>query len=157
MNAALVPNLRFRMFRIIAIFFIAFSFAQADDILCSVPSSLVQQEINKVVEFRDGDSIKYENALLALHSNKSDVATEAAVRLKSVYLGSWPGTANDCEIFKRGPSSLKYLDSNEYCLNESTVQKKYLSSHTPKSVQKNKQYIASKIRSPNDGWCVFDG
>lgn len=144
------------MFRAIATILFLVNLTHADEIVCSMPNKEVSDKIKQVISLHGKDPIKYEEALYELHSNTSKESTEAIVRLMSVYLGSWPGTANDCEIYKRGEQSLPYLDMMQYCLDSRMVPKGILTEHGPKWVQEQKQHLVSKIRNPKAGWCNFD-
>jgi hypothetical protein len=127
-----------------------------EKIVCSTPNELVKNKIEKVLHAREYDPSKFEGLLYQLHSDKSIEATEAIVRLESVYLGSWPSTANGCEIYHRGRQSLSYLKNPAYCLNSIMITEKLLLKFTPQLVFKKKQHISDKINSSYTGWCNFD-
>lgn len=91
-----------------------------------------------------------------LHDQKTEHSTEALVRLMSVYLGSAPGTLNDCEIFNRGDMAMKYLSNAEICLDSSLVKESFLTGNGPGWVKNQKEIILKKIEIGDSDWCSFD-
>jgi len=142
----------------ILIIFIAYlgnSYAGSEK--CSTPSSNVMKLVNLVIaEMGKKDIFSYEEALNELYKDKSNEATEALVRLMSVYLGSEPGVTRNCEIFSRGKAALKYLENPKFCLDSSMVEKELLSSNGPEFTKMKKRSIRKNIISGDERYCKFD-
>ena len=122
---------------------------------CSQPTKNVDALIKPVLFAREHDYSNYENALDTLHNNKSNDATEAIVRLMSIYLGSGPGTWNTCEIYIRKGKARRFLSNSSYCLDSNLVSSS-LNFLPPLEVIENKNYIIKKMNEPDVGWCDFD-
>ncbi len=123
---------------------------------CSPPNKEVKAIIDDILTVKETDYLNYEATLYKYHDIKSDISTEALVRLMSIYLGSAPGVLNDCEIFSREGSALYYLADPKYCLNSTMVKESLLSSHGTDWVYEQKINIKNKITSKNTDWCDFD-
>ena len=122
---------------------------------CSKPIKNVEYLIKPVLHAREHDYLNYESTLDTLHKNKSNDATEAIVRLMSVYLGSGPSTLNSCEVYNRKAEAVKYLSESTYCL-DSIIVNGAFELLPPLQVIEKKEYIIKMLNEPDVGWCDFD-
>jgi len=122
---------------------------------CSAPSKEVMELLAPLIQARL-ESGYVEGEINKLRANKSKFSTEALIRAKSAYWGSWPGTLVDCEIDTRAMAALPFLDNPEYCLDSTMVDPKVLLDARPSDVNIRKKRKADWIRKGNVGTCEFD-
>ncbi len=124
-------------------------------IQCSKMSKTVNTLISKIISKRNNTE-EYIGALEVLFNDNSDDATEALIRLESLYLGSHLGHMRSCSIYKRGRKSLTFLENPSICLDSSMAPEEMLITDSAEEVFASKQYIAKLIRNDIKGWCDFN-
>ena len=122
---------------------------------CSTPSKEVMELLTPLIQARVVNG-SVETKINQLRSNKSESATEALVRAKSIYWGSWPGTLVDCEIDTRAMASLPFLENPSYCLDGTMVEPTIISDVRPFDLNIRKKRKADWIRNGGVGSCEFE-
>lgn len=122
---------------------------------CSTPSKEVMELLSPLIQARLVNG-SVESKINQLRENKSELATEALVRAKSIYWGSWPGTLIDCEVDSRTMASLPFLDNPSYCLDETMVNPTIIGDVRTFDLNIRKKKKADWIRNGGIGSCEFE-
>lgn len=121
---------------------------------CSKPAKPVMDLLEPLIQARVENTF-VELELNKLRENKTLFATEALVRAKSLYLGSWPGTLLECEVETRAMAALPFLEDTSFCLDGKLVDSKILLDVTPIDLNTRKKITADWIKNGGVGSCEF--